>query len=66
MDKITRIVEQAIQYTEEILSREPKHFGAACDGLERMRNSLAIGAEDHQALGRLSAYIGELSRRFGN
>jgi hypothetical protein len=64
MDRIDEIVNKAIQYTEKILDRAPSHYAAARDGLERLRDNLTLGAEDHPALGRLDNYIGELMRRF--
>jgi len=64
MDKIDEIVDRAIQYTEKILGQAPRHYKVAREGLEKMRDSLATGLENHPALGRLDKYIGELGRRF--
>ena len=66
MDKIDEIVDKAIQYTEDILARAPRHYSVAREGLERMRDNLKIGAEDHEALRKLENYLDELSRRFPN
>jgi hypothetical protein len=62
-DKIARIVERAIAYTEEILQKAPQHYQVALDGLERMRQNLMLGAEDHPALRILEDYIKQLKRR---
>ncbi len=66
VDKIEEIVDKAIQYTEDILQRSPRHYPVAREGLERMRNNLAIGAEDHPALHKLDEYLEELRRRYSN
>jgi hypothetical protein len=62
-DKIAKIVEHAIAYTEEILQKAPQHYQVALDGLERMRQNLMLGAEDHPALRILEDYIKLLERR---
>ena len=62
-DKIAKIVESAIAYTEEILQKAPQHNQVALDGLERMRQNLMVGAEDHPALRVLEDYIKILERR---
>ena len=64
MDGIDDIVQQAIAYTDDLLSRSPGHYQIARDGLQRMRENLAQGAADHPALGRLDAYIADLESRF--
>ena len=66
MDQIDDIVDRAIHYTERILSVAPHHYSAARDGLTTMRNNLTVGADDHPALLRLDAYLGELERRHPN
>ena len=66
MDDIDKIVDKAIQYTEDILGRAPRHYQVAREGLERMRDNLKIGAGDHEALRRLEDYLNELGRRFAN
>jgi hypothetical protein len=66
VDKIEEIVDKAIQYTEDILERAPRHYRVAREGLERMRDNLKIGAEDHEALRKLEDYLDELNRRFPN
>lgn len=65
-DKIQEIVDRAIIYTEDILRRAPNHLGVAREGLERMRQNLRLGAEDHPSLERLEDYIKKLERRFAN
>ncbi|MGO9742107.1 MAG: hypothetical protein ACLPN5_11455 [Roseiarcus sp.] len=65
-DNIESIVDRAIAYTEDILSRAPQHYRVARQGLETMRDNLRLGAEDHPALRRLEDYIEELDRRFAN
>lgn len=66
MDKIDEIVDRAIQYTEHVLGQAPRHYDVAREGLERMRDNLTTGIENHPALGRLNNYIGELARRFSH
>jgi hypothetical protein len=66
VDDIDKIVDKAIQYTEDILGRAPRHYPVAREGLERMRDNLKIGAGDHEALRRLEDYLNELGRRFAN
>ncbi len=65
-DNIESIVDKAIAYTEDILSRAPRHYRVARQGLVTMRDNLRLGAEDHPALRRLEDYIEELDRRFAN
>ena len=62
-DKIDKIVERAIAYTEDILQKAPQHYQVAREGLERMRQNLMLGAGDHPALRTLDDYIKELERR---
>jgi hypothetical protein len=64
MDNIDEIVDRAILYTEKILGQAPRHYPVAREGLERMRDNLTIGAQDHPALDRLDDYLGDLERRF--
>ena len=66
MDKIDAIVDKAIQYTEDILTRAPQHYKVARQGLERMRDNLRMGAGDHPALRKLGDYLDELGRRYSN
>jgi hypothetical protein len=66
VDKIEEIVDKAIKYTEDILARAPRHYPAAREGLERMRNNLAIGTAGHPALDKLDKYLEELRRRYSN
>jgi hypothetical protein len=65
-DKIGQIVDRAIAYTEDILRNAPHHYRVAHDGLERMRQSLIPGAEEHPALRVLEKYILDLERRHFN
>ena len=66
VDEIDNIVNKAIQYTEEILTLAPCQYAIARDGLERMRDTLKTGAEEHEALRRLEKYLDELIRRVPN
>jgi hypothetical protein len=64
VDKIDEIVERAIEYTEKMLAGAPGRYALAKEGLERMRNSFSLGADDHPAFSRLANYIVDLERRF--
>jgi hypothetical protein len=66
MPNIHRIVETATEFTNEALRRAPHLHPAALIGLERMRDSLKVGAPDHEALRKLESYLEELRRRFAS
>ncbi|MFZ0205657.1 MAG: hypothetical protein WAL59_05985 [Roseiarcus sp.] len=63
MDEIEQIVERAIACTVTVLQTAPEHLGAACAGLERLRNNLLLGVPNHPALDRLGLFLVELELR---
>ncbi len=65
MDRLDRIVEQAIAYTKQVLRAAPSHASPARAGLERMLRDLGAGAPDHPALARLRAFLEQLDLRLG-
>lgn len=62
MDRIDEIVTRAIGYAE-VATREAPHLAeVALVGLRRMRDNLSLGAPEHPALARLSAFIAKCER----
>ena len=62
-DRINEIIDRAVNYTEDILTRAPRHLRVARQELERMRHNLELDIGDHPALHKLTAYIEELEHR---
>ena len=65
LDKIDDIVDKAIEYTRLVLLTAPEHGETARAGLETMRDNLILGAPDHPALARLSAFLTSLGASSG-
>ena len=63
MDKIDKIVDRAIAYTESVIATSPERYRAARLGLERILDRLTRNAPGHPALERLRNYLDLLDKR---